>query len=112
MIENYQPHWMNEELTALRDLTQRFVAEDVLPKQERWLEEGATDREVWLKAGEIGILCPDIAAEYGGSGGSFAYEAIVAQELCLKGDTSWRAGKQIHVIAAHYLERYGSERQK
>ncbi len=82
------------------------------PNQERWCEQGCTDRAVWLKAGELGILTPDIDAEYGGSGGSFAHEAVVAHELCIAGDTSWRAGKQIHVIAAHYIKNYGSEEQK
>ncbi|HSW13993.1 MAG TPA: acyl-CoA dehydrogenase family protein [Solimonas sp.] len=112
MIDNYQPKWMNEELEALRDMARRFVAEEVMPQQERWYEEGATDREVWRKAGELGILLSDISADYGGSGGSFAHEAIIAHELCLAGDTSWRAGKQIHVIAAHYIARYGTEAQK
>jgi len=112
MIDNYQPKWMNEELEALRDMVRRFVAEEIMPHQERWFEEGATDRETWRKAGELGILLPDIPADYGGSGGSFAHEAVVAHELCLAGDTSWRAGKQIHVIAAHYINRYGTEEQK
>jgi len=112
MIDNYQPKWMNEELEALRDMVRRFVAEEIMPNQERWFEEGATDRQTWRKAGELGILLPDIPAEYGGSGGSFAHEAVVAHELCLAGDTSWRAGKQIHVIAAHYINRYGTEEQK
>jgi acyl-CoA dehydrogenase len=112
MIENYRPHWMTEELEALREMTRRFVAEEVTPNQQRWYEQGATDRAVWLKAGELGILLPDIAAEYGGSGASFAHEAVIAHELCVAGDTSWRVGKQIHVIAAHYIERYGTEAQK
>jgi len=112
MIDNYQPKWMNEELEALRDMARRFVAEEIMPNQERWFEEGATDRGTWRKAGELGILLPDIPAEYGGSGGSFAHEAVIAHELCLAGDTSWRAGKQIHVIAAHYINRYGTEEQK
>ena len=112
MIEHYRPHWMTEELDALQRLARRFVAEEVTPNQKRWCEQGATDREVWRKAGELGILLPDIAAEYGGSGGSFAHEAVIAHELCLAGDTSWRVGKQIHVIAAHYIERYGTETQK
>ncbi|GAB3377649.1 acyl-CoA dehydrogenase family protein [Spongiibacter taiwanensis] len=112
MIDNYTPSWMTDELAELQRMVRRFVEEEVSPKQEQWWEAGATDREVWRKAGELGILCPDIAAEYGGSGGTFAYEAIVAQELCLAGDTSWRAGKQIHVVAAHYIANYGTEAQK
>ena len=112
MIENYRPSWMNEELDALQDLARRFIAEEITPNQERWYEQGATDRETWLKAGALGILLPDISSDYGGSGGSFAYEAVIAHELCLAGDSSWRTGKQIHVIAAHYIERYGTEAQK
>ncbi len=112
MIENYRPRWMTEELESLRDLTRRFVTEQVTPNQERWYEDGATDRAVWRKAGELGILLSDISTDFGGSGGSFAHEAVIAHELCVAGDASWRTGKQIHVVAAHYIERYGTEEQK
>ncbi|MEC9362981.1 MAG: acyl-CoA dehydrogenase family protein [Pseudomonadota bacterium] len=112
MIENYRPRWMTDELDALQDLARRFIGDEVTPNQERWFEQGATDRETWLKAGALGILLPDISADYGGSGGTFAHEAVIAHELCLAGDSSWRTGKQIHVIAAHYIERYGTEGQK
>lgn len=111
-IEKVRPRWYTEEIEAVADLARRFCAEEVLPNQERWFAEGATDREVWRKAGELGILLPDIATEYGGSGGTFAHEAAVAHELCLAGDTSLRPGKQIHVIAAHYIERYGTPAQR
>jgi acyl-CoA dehydrogenase len=112
MIENYHPRWMDEELSALQDMTRRFVSDEISPNQERWFEEGATDRETWLKAGELGILLPDISSDYGGSGGHFGHVAVLARELCLSGDTSWRAGQQIHLIAAHYIQRYGTEAQK
>jgi len=112
MIPNYQPHWMTDELDSFRDLARRFVADEVMPRQEKWFELGATDRQIWLKAGELGILTPDIDEEYGGSGGTFAHEAVLAHELCVAGDTSWRVGKQIHVIAAHYIMHYGTEAQK
>jgi len=112
MIENYRPRWMNDELQAMQDLSRRFVAEEITPNQERWYEQGATDRAPWVKAGELGILLPDIPVDYGGSGGSFAHTAVLARELCLAGDTSWRVGQQIHLIAAHYIERYGTEAQK
>lgn len=111
-IESSRPRWYTEEIEALADLTRRFCAQEILPSQEKWFAEGATDRRVWRKAGELGILLPDISTEYGGSGGTFAHEAAVAHELCLVGDTSFRPGKQIHVIAAHYIERYGTLEQR
>jgi acyl-CoA dehydrogenase len=112
LIENYHARWRTEEIESLGDLARRFTAEEITPNQERWQEAGATDRSLWRKAGELGILLPDISDAYGGSGGSFAHEAIVAHELCLAGDTSWRPGKQIHVIAAHYIARYGTDAQR
>jgi acyl-CoA dehydrogenase len=112
MLDNYQPPWYDEELEALRSQAERFVAREITPRQEAWYEQGYTDRCVWETAGELGILLPDVAIEYGGSGGTFAHEAVIARELCLAGDSSWRSCKQIHVIAAHYIERYGTEAQK
>ena len=65
MIDNYRPHWMTDELEALRDLSRRFVVDEITPHQERWYEQGYTDREMWLKAGSLGLLTPDIDVEYG-----------------------------------------------
>jgi acyl-CoA dehydrogenase len=112
MIENYRPQWMSPELETLRDVARRFVAEEVTPNQERWYQEGATDRLPWTRAGELGLLCPDISADHGGSGGNFAHVAVLAHELCLAGDSSWRPGQQIHLIAAHYIEKYGTAAQR
>lgn len=112
MIDNYRPGWMDDELEAVQTMTRRFVAEQIMPRQEQWYEQGYTDREVWRQAGELGILAPDISVEYGGSGGHFGHEAVIGHELCVAGDSSWRTCKQIHVIAAHYIEKYGTEAQK
>lgn len=112
MIDRYTARWRTEEIQALSDATRRFVAEQVTPNQARYCAEGATDRGLWRQAGALGLLLPDIGEAWGGSGGTFAHEAAIAHELCLAGDTSWRPGKQIHVIAAHYIEQYGTEAQK
>ena len=112
MIDNYTPSWMDEELTLLQDMAKRFAREEVEPNLERWCEQGFTERDVWLKAGENGILCPDISSEYGGSDGSFGHEVIVAGALSRVGDGAFRPGRAIHVVAAHYVERYGTDAQK
>lgn len=112
LLESTRPRWYCEDVVALGAAARRFIAQEVEPHQERWCAEGTTDRDVWRKAGELGLILPDIAEEFGGGGGHFAHEAVIAHELCLVGDTSWRAGKQIHVIAAHYIERYGTPEQK
>jgi acyl-CoA dehydrogenase len=112
MLDQYRPGWMNDELESLQEVARRFVAKEVMPHQERWCADGTTGRDVWRKAGDVGLLLPDISNDYGGSDGTFAHEAVVARQLCLAGDTSWRPGAQIHLIAAHYIQRYGTQEQK
>lgn len=47
----------------------------------RWCEQGYSDKQVWQKAGECGMLGINIPAEHGGIGGSFADACIVIDEL-------------------------------
>jgi acyl-CoA dehydrogenase len=102
--------WMNAELEAFRDAVRRFVDNEVTPHQERWRAQQHVDRAVWRKAGELGLLLVDIPEDYGGSGGSFAHQAVVFEELAYAGDTAF--GLHVHAIVAHYLLNQGTEAQK
>jgi acyl-CoA dehydrogenase len=102
--------WMSEELQALRDAVRRFVEGEIAPRQEDWRRQRHVDRELWRKAGELGLLAADIPEEYGGAGGSFAHMAVVFEELSYGGDTAF--GIHVHAIVAHYLLNHGTEAQK
>ncbi|HEU4852207.1 MAG TPA: acyl-CoA dehydrogenase family protein [Telluria sp.] len=102
--------WMNAELEGFRDAVSRFIDSEIMPHQERWREQQHVDRDLWNKAGEMGMLLADIPEEYGGSGGSFAHQAIVFEELSDAGDTSF--GIHVHAIVAHYILNQGTEEQK
>jgi len=107
---NYQSPWMNPELETFRDAVRRFVEGEVMPHQERWREQQHVDRELWRKGGEMGLLLTDIPEAYGGSGGSFAHQCIVFEELAYAGDVAF--GLHVHSIVAHYLLNQGTEEQK
>jgi acyl-CoA dehydrogenase len=107
---NLTSPWMTPELETFRDAVRRFVAHEIVPHQERWRKQQHVDRELWNKAGDMGLLLADIPEEYGGSGGSFAYQAVVFEELALAGDTAF--GLHVHAIVAHYLLNQGTEEQK
>ena len=104
------PSWMNPELESFRDAVRRFVASEVAPHGESWRQQQHVDRELWHKAGAMGLLAADIPEEYGGSGGNFAHMAIVFEELGYAGDMAF--GLHVHAIVAHYLLNQGTEDQK
>ena len=102
--------WMTPELDTFRDAVHRFVAHEVVPHQQRWREQQHVDRALWNKAGELGLLLADVPDDFGGSGGTFAHQAVVFEELALAGDTAF--GLHVHAIVAHYLLNNGTEEQK
>ena len=108
---SHRSSWMNEDLDAFRDLARSFCEKELAPNQERWIGQQQVDRELWTKAGEIGLLCLSIPEEYGGGGGNFAHEAILLEEQVRVGDGCW--GNSVHSgIVAPYLSNYGTEEQK
>ena len=106
-----RPAWSDDDVEAFRDLAHSFLAKECAPNEERWNEQQHVDREIWNKAGELGLLCPSIPTEYGGGGGTFALEAAFAEEQARTLAPS--LGTAVHsTIVAHYIARYGTEEQK
>ena len=106
-----RPGWMSEDLVLLEEQARRFIADEFVPQLERWHEAGMYDRSVWNKAGEAGLLCASMPEEYGGSGGSFAHEAVINREFSLAGFDTF--GAPLHSgIVAPYILHYGTEEQK
>jgi len=63
-----------------RATVRRFLAEHVGPNLERWAERGCFDREVFQRAGELGLLCPTVPEAFGGPGADCLYSAVVLEE--------------------------------
>lgn len=104
------PRWMNPDLALYRDMVRRFVQAEVAPHQARFAEQQHVDRELWRKAGALGLLLADIPEAYGGAGGDYAHMAILFEELAAAGDRAF--GVHVHAIVAHYLLNQGTEEQK
>jgi acyl-CoA dehydrogenase len=103
--------WMDQDLDDFRDLARTFCEKEIRPNVDRYIENKHVDRDLWNKAGEVGLLCLSVPEEYGGGGGTFAHEAILIEEQARATDSSW--GVSLHNgIVAHYLLAYGTEAQK
>ncbi|CEJ14079.1 Acyl-CoA dehydrogenase [bacterium YEK0313] len=94
-----------------RDSVRRFIAREVAPHHAQWEKDGQVSRELWKKAGELGLLCTAIPAEYGGGGGDFRHSAIMTEEFARQIYSG--PGFRLHSdIAAFYILHQGSEEQK
>ena len=49
-----------EEQIFFRRTAKKFVDKEILPYHDKWEKEGFVPKELWLKAGEIGMLCPNV----------------------------------------------------
>jgi acyl-CoA dehydrogenase len=101
----------DSEHQAFRDTVRRFIDREIAPHHAQWEKDGVVSREVWIKAGAAGLLCPAIPEEYGGGGGDFTLSAIVTEELS-RGVFNG-PGFRVHSdIAAFYILHHGSEAQR
>jgi len=68
-------------------------------------------REIWKRAGELGLLCMDMPVKYGGGGLDFTFNALCIEEFSKQGITG--PGFSLHSdIVAPYILKYGTESQK
>jgi acyl-CoA dehydrogenase len=99
------------ELDLFRGSVRRFLAEEVAPSADAWRARGYIDRDLWRKAGALGLLCASTPEDYGGGGGNFRHEAVIIEELARIAFPDFSIPLQ-NVILAPYFVQYGTEDQK
>ena len=50
----------NEDHEAFRQTVRSFLQKEAVPHVAEWEEAGIVDKAIWIKAGEIGMLCPTV----------------------------------------------------
>ncbi len=100
-----------EDHEMFRDTVRRFLERECVPNQERWERDGMVSREIWLKAGKEGLLCPMLPSEFGGSDGDFGHSAVIAEELARAGVTGFSLSLHSDIVAP-YINRLGTSEQK
>ena len=96
-----------EEHEIWRATVRRFVEAEIVPYHAQWEHDGIVPRELWLKAGEMGLLCCTVPEEFGGLGLDYLFDVVVFEEL-------WRVGASgpgflIHTdLVATYILSFGA----
>lgn len=100
-----------EEHEAFRDTVRRFYESEVVPNIEKYENQQHVDRDLWNKAGALGLLCTTMPEQYGGSGVDRLYSMILVEEQAYAMDSS--TGFSLHSdIVANYINNFGNEAQK
>jgi alkylation response protein AidB-like acyl-CoA dehydrogenase len=107
----FERRLFREEHEMFRSSVRKFIEKEIAPYHKQWEHDGIVPRDVWLKAGEAGMLCCTIPEEYGGLGLDYLFDVIVFEELARSGFTG--PGFLIHCdLVATYIKSFGSEEQK
>ena len=97
-----------------RESVRRFVAEEVVPHQERWEREGIVSRELFARAAGKGMLAMQVPEQYGGTGvGDFRFNQIVNEELSVAGAGGSGLGITLHndICLPYFLELTDDEQR-
>lgn len=100
-----------EEHDRFREMVADFIAKECVPRHEEWEKAGEVTRDVWEKAGQLGMICPNFPEEYGGMGLDFLYNVIVIEELAKAASSGFFISLHADVIAPYVLH-YANEEQK
>ncbi|MBA2921046.1 acyl-CoA dehydrogenase [Sphingomonas sp. MAH-20] len=110
MLDTHGRTVYSPEHEAFRQTVRAWLQKEAVPHIARWDEQGIVDKDIWVKGGEIGMLCPTVPEEYGGLGLDFGYNAVIDEEVSYAG-TPLGFTLQSDIVV-NYLVSYGSEEQK
>ncbi|MFC4530304.1 acyl-CoA dehydrogenase family protein [Sphaerisporangium dianthi] len=101
-----------EEHLLFRETVREFMTREVVPHHEQWEKDGIVPREVWKKAGELGMFGFSVPEEYGGSGiTDFRFNAVIVEEIMRFGATGIGFGLHNDIMAP-YLVNLTNDEQK
>ncbi len=97
---------------SFRDTVRAFCEKEIAPHHEQWEKDSIVPREVWTKAGELGLLGFMMPEEYGGGGmHDFRFNAVLQEEITKVGGSGVGFAIQTDLVSG-YLLKYCTDEQK
>jgi alkylation response protein AidB-like acyl-CoA dehydrogenase len=95
-----------DEHEQFRETVRRFIEKEMAPNFDRWEAAGVADREMYRKAGEIGLLGMAVPEQYGGGGvDDFRYNLVILEEVQRAGMGGAGLGITLHndIVLPYFL---------
>src|SRR4051795_8323073 len=101
-----------EEHERLRESIHAFVVKELQPHADEW-ELNTFDDWVFPRMGELGLLGLSMPEEYGGQGGDYFGNLVLAEELSHSGSGGLAMGVAVHTdMATPPILQFGTAEQK
>ena len=101
-----------EEHDQLRESIRAFVTKELAPHAEEW-EETTFPDSVFKRMGELGFLGLSYPEEYGGQGGDYYCNLVLAEEIVHANSGGLAMGVAVHTdMATPPVHLFGTEEQK
>src|SRR3954464_9472727 len=101
-----------DEHEALRESIHAFVVKELAPHAEEW-EETTFPASVFARMGELGFLGLSMPEVYGGQGGDYFCNLVLAEELSHSGSGGLCMGIAVHTdMATPPILQFGTDEQK
>jgi alkylation response protein AidB-like acyl-CoA dehydrogenase len=103
----------DEEHLLFRETVREFLTREVVPHHAQWEKDGIVPREVWKKAGELGMFGFSVPEEFGGAGiTDFRYNAVVLEEITRIGATGLGFSLHNDVMAPYFVDLTNEEQKQ
>lgn len=103
--------YLSEEHVMFRKAVRKFLENEAVPFFDQWEKNRMIPRDLWIKMGEQGFLCPWADEKYGGVNADFGYSVVLNEELERIGTGLVGVGLHNDIVVP-YINTYGTEEQK
>ncbi|WP_291869015.1 acyl-CoA dehydrogenase family protein [Maribacter sp.] len=105
--------YFSEEHNLFRESLKNFLKKEVVPHVDKWEKDGAIERFIWKKFGDMGYLGLTYPVKYGGLELDLFYTVILLEELQKVNSLGFAAAIWAHMyLAMTHLNKEGDERIK
>ncbi|MEV0826295.1 acyl-CoA dehydrogenase family protein [Nonomuraea rubra] len=103
----------DDEHLLFQETVRDFMSREVLPHHPQWEKDGIVPREVWKKAGELGMFGFSVPEEYGGAGvKDFRFNAVIVEEIMRNGATGLGFSLHNDVMAPYVVDLTDDEQKQ
>ena len=103
---------LGEEIDALRDMVQKFAADEIAPRAQEIDETNEFPSDLWEKFGELGLLGITVPEEDGGVGMGYLAHAVAIEEISRASASVGLSYGAHSNLCVNQLTRWGTSEQK